>query len=297
VANMGTNNVSAYRIHSGTGALTAVSGSPFAAGTTPTSVTVDPSGRFVYVANGGSNNISAFTINARTGALVAVSGSPFPDGGMDTTPVSVTVDPTGQFVYVVNNAAGSGSISTFTIEPGTGALTAVAGSPFGAGNVSSPGSMAVDPSGRFAYVTNQDMINSGYDMSAFAIGATMGALTFLNYSSSLGAGTDSVATDPLGQFIYTTQNVVSGLVAISFNSTTDEFSLPLNAKVCIVDATPVSITVDPSGTFVYVANLGANDITACAINQITGDLHNISGEAKVAAGTNPVSVATTGIIH
>jgi 6-phosphogluconolactonase (cycloisomerase 2 family) len=106
-----------------------------------------------------------------------------------------------------------------------------------------------------------------------------------------------VAADPLGQFIYATQDVVGDLVAFSFNSTEGFFSNPLTTDVCIPDALPFSITVDPSGEFVYVANLGANDVTACAINQQTGDLGNISGEDKVAAGTNPVSVVTTGIIH
>src|SRR5579862_5575511 len=44
-------NVSAYTINSSMGALRAVAGSPFAAGSAPISVTVDPSGRFAYVAN------------------------------------------------------------------------------------------------------------------------------------------------------------------------------------------------------------------------------------------------------
>ena len=51
VANHGDDTVSAYTINSSTGALRAISGSPFAAGNHPDSVTVDPSGRFAYVAN------------------------------------------------------------------------------------------------------------------------------------------------------------------------------------------------------------------------------------------------------
>jgi len=39
------------------------------AGTSPLSVTVDPTGKFAYVANTGSNTVSAYAINARTGAL------------------------------------------------------------------------------------------------------------------------------------------------------------------------------------------------------------------------------------
>src|SRR5262249_62417919 len=56
-------SVSAYTINNATGALTPVDGSPFAAGAGSQSVTVDPTGRFVYVANLGSNDVSAYTIN------------------------------------------------------------------------------------------------------------------------------------------------------------------------------------------------------------------------------------------
>ena len=48
-ANNGSNNVSAYSVTSSTGALTAVSGSPFAAGTAPTAIAADPRGKFVFM--------------------------------------------------------------------------------------------------------------------------------------------------------------------------------------------------------------------------------------------------------
>ena len=111
VANLGSSNVSAYTINGTTGALAAVAGSPFPAGTQPHSVTVGPTGQFAYVANSGSNNVSAFTIDGVTGALTPVAGSPFSAG---TYPDWVTVDPTGQFAYVANPA--SNSVSAYTID-------------------------------------------------------------------------------------------------------------------------------------------------------------------------------------
>jgi DNA-binding beta-propeller fold protein YncE len=80
VANSESNNVSAYTIDAATGALAAVAGSPFAAGTFPLFVTLHPSGKFAYVANNSSSNISVYTIDAATGALTAVAGSPFGAG-------------------------------------------------------------------------------------------------------------------------------------------------------------------------------------------------------------------------
>ena len=74
-----------------------------------------------------------------------------------------------QFVYVTN--FGSKNVSAYKINATSGALTPVAGSPFGAG--SEPGAMAVDPNGKFAYVANAGSQN----VSAYTISTSSGALT------------------------------------------------------------------------------------------------------------------------
>ena len=65
VVNQVSNSVSAYRIGEN-GALAPVPGSPFATGTLPLSVAVDPLGKFVYVANGDSTTTSRPTGSVRT---------------------------------------------------------------------------------------------------------------------------------------------------------------------------------------------------------------------------------------
>jgi len=169
VANENSADVSAYTINSSTGALTEITGSPFASGTYPYSVTVDPTGKFAYVANGGfmdAGTVSAYTINSSTGALTEITGSPFAAG---TYSFSVTVDPTGKFAYVVNES--SDDIYAYTINSSTGALTEITGSPLAAGD--EPRSVAVDPTGKFVYVANE--ISS--DIYAYAINSSTGALT------------------------------------------------------------------------------------------------------------------------
>ena len=151
VANFNSNNVSAYTINPSTGALTAIVGSPFTAGSFPRSVAVDPSGKFAYVLNEGGN-VSGYTINPSTGALTAIAGSPFTTGG---DPRSMTMNPSGKFAYVADF---TGNVLGYTINPSTGALTNIAGSPF-AGGPDGLNSVAVDPSGKFAYVANEDVNN------------------------------------------------------------------------------------------------------------------------------------------
>ncbi|WHZ29674.1 MAG: lactonase family protein [Nitrospira sp.] len=80
VSNQGSNNVSAYTITAGTGVLVPLIpgvGNPFAAGTSPSALTISSNGSFLYVSNQGSNNVSAYTITTGTGVLASVAGSPF----------------------------------------------------------------------------------------------------------------------------------------------------------------------------------------------------------------------------
>jgi len=107
-----------------------------------------------------------------------------------------------------------------------------------------------------------------------------------------------VVTDPLGQFLYSPQIAEGGILSLSFNTQTNQFSNAITSPdLCVDNQTPTSMTVDMSGKFVYVANSSNNDITACTINQTTGDLNNIGGESSIPAGTSPVSVITTGTIQ
>ncbi len=70
-ANNGSNNVSAFSVTPSTGALAPVTGSPYAAGTSPAAIAADPRGKFVYVANVGSNNVSAYASDPASGTFRA----------------------------------------------------------------------------------------------------------------------------------------------------------------------------------------------------------------------------------
>ena len=72
VGNAVGNVVFGFTIDRAMGTLTPIIGSPFSAGKELTSVTVDPSEKFVYVTNFGDNNISGYTIDSATGALTTI---------------------------------------------------------------------------------------------------------------------------------------------------------------------------------------------------------------------------------
>jgi 6-phosphogluconolactonase (cycloisomerase 2 family) len=192
-ANLSGNTVSAYSIGSD-GALTPVPGSPFRTNGIAVSVAVDPTGQFAYVANAGGNTVSGYSIDRNTGALTPVPASPFAAGSV---PNSVAV--TAQFAYVTNRdqstVSDESTVSGYSIDRKTGALTPVPGSPFGMNGIAV--SVAVDPTGQFAYVANQ----TRNTVSAYSIDRTTGALTAVPGSPfATGSFPTSIAITPLVPF-------------------------------------------------------------------------------------------------
>ena len=96
VANFSDNSVSSYASDVSTGRLKYLGKA--ATGTNPQSVTVDPSGKYVYVANNAGSTVSQYTIGTN-GALAAM---PVPAVASGLFPFSVTVDPSGRYAYVAN---------------------------------------------------------------------------------------------------------------------------------------------------------------------------------------------------
>jgi 6-phosphogluconolactonase (cycloisomerase 2 family) len=164
VANGAEGTIAVFNI-AGNGVL-AQAGLPTSVGSgaTPTSIAIDHSGRFLYVTDPAHNAVVGFTIQSG-GALSPINGSPFAAGA---APVGLGIDPEGALLYVANN--GSNNVSAYAIDASSGALGAVAGSPFPTGGVG-PSAVAVDPETSFVYVTEQ----GSHDIAAFSI-ASNGAL-------------------------------------------------------------------------------------------------------------------------
>jgi 6-phosphogluconolactonase len=293
VTNGGANSVSGFDINAKTGALTPIPGSPFATGSLPYSVTVHPTGRFVYVANAGiptnTFNVSAYAVNATTGALTPVPGSPFATG---VQPSSVAINPNGQFAYVANEGLEVGDVSVYTINASNGALTPVPGSPFAAGHESV--SVAVSPNGKFVYVVNSitQLSNESGDVSAFVVNVTTGALTPVS-GSPFAAGQQAfgVAVHPSGRFAYVANALSNDVSAYSIDATTGALA-PVPGSPFAADFGSFSVALSPNGRFAYVANNAANDVSAYAINITTGALTPVPG-SPFAAGSIPFSVAVS----
>jgi len=287
--------VSMYTINPTTGALASI-GPPVPTNDENTDfVTVDPSGKFAYVANAGDDDpwdggpygsISMYTINPTTGALTSTTGG-INGTGITGTPEffnSVAVDPSGKFAYAADGGwfpagssfVGDSSVSMYTINSTTGALTSIGMIAAGTG----PDSVAVDPAGKFAYVTN----SASNDVSMYTINSTTGALTSIGMIAA-GTGPDSVAVDPAGKFTYVTNFNSNDVSMYTIDGTTGALT---SIGTIAAGTGPFSIAVDPTGKFAYVTNSGSNDVSMYTINATTGALTSIG---TIPAGSTPTSIA------
>jgi len=233
----------------------------------PQSIAVDPTGKFAYVMNGGCGGgiggyVSMYTINPATRALASI-GPPVWTHDEDT-PGSMTVDPSGKFVYVANPgdpwSPDYGGVSMYSINATTGALTYTGMLTGNCPGLCFPASVAVDPSGKFAYVASGGAEFS-FNVEMYTIDAATGALASIG---TIGAGTApvSVAVDPSGKFAYVTNSGSNYVSMYTINATTGAL-----ASIGTIDAAtgPVSVAVDPAGKFAYVTNSGSNDVSMYSI--------------------------------
>jgi 6-phosphogluconolactonase len=116
-------SVTAYRLDRATGTLSAVQTiSTLPAGysgrNTCSQIHLTRSGRFLYVGNRGHNSIAGFAIDAAGQLTVAGHVA------TEAVPSAFALDPAGHFLFAAGTA--SGRLASYRIDPGTGALTALA---------------------------------------------------------------------------------------------------------------------------------------------------------------------------
>ena len=275
----GSSNTSTFTITSG--------------GVSPQSIAVDQqTGKFAYVANEGCGDspfgtVSMYTIDATSGALASIGP---PVGSNDEGGHSVTVDPSGKFAYVANWGEGdtAGSISAFTINATTGALTYTGNVSGACPGLCAPWSVVVDPSGKFAYVANEGG-SAPTGVSIFSIDTTTGALTPTGMIAAAGRAV-SVTVHPSVKFAYVT-DISNGFPGENNNVSMYTID-PATGNLTSIGPTaagtkPSSVAVDPTGKFAYVTNSGSNDVSMYTINPTTGALTPVG---TIAAETGPASV-------
>jgi 6-phosphogluconolactonase len=231
------------------------------------------------------NRISGFSITA-TGALVPIAGSPWLTGGAGRggglfASNRVTSAIVKDFLYASNG--NSHNISAFSINPATGVLTAVPGSPFAVAGAASDISLGATPDGKFLFAANSLSSN----ISAFSIAAN-GALTPVAGSPFAVAGEpDGIKVTPADGRFLAVADVFGNKVAM-FNVTATGGLIPVAGSPFPAPGPGVAASVDcncaQDHLFVGAATFGVQvDVFSIAPS---GALSSIAGSPFSGPGTN-----------
>ena len=260
--------VQAFAIDHSTGALTAISGSPFTTAGAD-SIASDPAGRFLFVGNDNTGLISVFQINATTGALTAAPGSPFSAFNLDFVHV-LAVDGTGKFLYAGQGLAAL-PVYAFSIDQNTGALSQVVGSPFGLGVAG----VRTDFTGKFA--VGLTGIGGDNHLYVFAIDATTGALAPVSNSpfATTMSTPENLRIHPSSQFVYSfgldTNSAVSAIEGFSIDATSGALT-PLAGSPFTSLPIVADCKWDQGGGEAFCANAAANAFSVLSTSTSTGAL-------------------------
>lgn len=279
-----------------------------AGGTYPTAAAIDSTGTYLYVAytyqNGftpvspGPGGVSIFPINVDgslgTGSNVNVGNNPVaiavsaptctatPASGTNSSPNCVILGSSGTanngtnqtFVYVVDAevAAATPTILGFVQTPGSGALTPVTGTNskngFNAGV--SPSGIAIDPTGKYVYVTDKAQNEVyGYQIS----NTTTGALTGL-VSSPYATGQYPVAItiEPRGKYVYVANYNSSTVSSYSLNLSNGSLGASAGSNFATTTG-PTCVTVEPAlGIYLYTSDYLDASISGGQLSPNTGGL-------------------------
>jgi 6-phosphogluconolactonase (cycloisomerase 2 family) len=290
VTGPGTNEVFQFRMHSN-GSLTALSQPTAAVGSAPTSVVLQPSGNFAYIANSAGNNVTLLSVNKGNGELtIPATNNPIPSlnppniFNTGTGPIAIAPSAAHPFLFVAN--LGSGDISAFTVDPKTGNLGGVTGSPFAIGASFHPTSIAISPKGNFLYVVDPALAQ----IAAFSV-ASNGALTAVGAPVPVGVSPTFVTVEPSGRFVYVADRGGNAVLAFSIQSSGALSAI--SGSPFAAGTQPVAITTDPQGALLYVANHGSNNVSGYVIDANSGALGAVSGSPFATGGGGPSFLAAS----
>jgi 6-phosphogluconolactonase (cycloisomerase 2 family) len=154
-------------------------------------------------------------------------------------------------------------------------------------------SIAVTPSGKFAYTANAtDFTGGPGTVSAYALNAATGVLTPVEGSPFLtGASPQGVVVAPSGKYLYVSNALSNDVSEYSINTTTGALTKLSTSPVAAGDG-PFGLVMHPSGRFLFAVNLISDSVSGYSINATTGDLTPVPG-SPFTTGVAPQLAAVT----
>ena len=240
----------------------------------PIDLALTPDLAYLYVVNFNNGTIQGYGVDAITAELTELAGSPFAiAGGAALGARTIAISPDGGFLYTGNRD--SGNLSGFAIAA-SGALTELAGSPFGAVAGTLDLSAISIASGDYLYVAASTEATER--LQSFQIDAG-GALTKVDGDTTGGTPT-CVTAAPAGDFLW---------VGNQADETVGAYAIAVDGTLTEVGSSPYAL--DGSATGSLLLDLGySNDGTT---RSIFGVVANGTVSQFVVAGDGSLSLNTT----
>ena len=267
--------VSAFAVDPQSGALTYIN-SQLTHGGAPCYVSVEQTGRFVYVANYMGGNAAAFPVRADGGLDPASSVVQHTGSGVNLRRQegphahSITLDPTNRFAFVADLGIDKVMVYCLDLEGGTLPPHAPPWVEVEAG--AGPRHMAFHPNGHYAYLITE----MGNTIIAFAYDAALGTLTALHTVPALpedfpGRSTCAdIHVAPSGKFLYGSNRGHDSIAIYAIDAETGLLTYVDRAPT--LGKTPRNFAIDPSGTYLFAAHQDSDSIVTFRIDLETGKL-------------------------
>jgi 6-phosphogluconolactonase len=268
--------VAAFRIHPDTGKLDLLN-KVSSGGAGPCHVSVDRTGKYVFVANYTGGSVAVLPIRddgslAEASAFVqhaSAEGEPKPRGGPHAHSIHASFD--NRFVIAADLGLDKLLVYRFnaskgSLEPNDPPFASVA-------QGSGPRHFAFHPNGKFGFVINERKLT----VTAFSYDASRGAFQEIQTISTLPEGftgerlsTAEVQVHPSGKFLYGSNRGHDSIAVFSID--TGKGTLKPIEHVPTQGRIPRNFGIDPTGSYLFAANQNSDNVVVFSINPKTGRL-------------------------
>ena len=198
------------------------------------SIDLSPDDRFAIVDDLGLDETLVYKFDSSKGSLTPNSPA-FAKVAPGAGPRHFAFHPNGKFAYVVNEMGWT--VSAFGYDPGAGVLhplQTISTLPKDFTGTNSDAEIEVHPSGKFLYASNR-----GHDsIAVFAIDASQGTLTPIEYASTKGKEPRHFEIAPGGELLFAANEHSGNVVVFRIDQQTGrltpaEKELQIGAPVCV----------------------------------------------------------------
>jgi 6-phosphogluconolactonase len=243
----------------------------------PCHISLDKTGKYVFVANYGGGSVAAFPVHedgslGEASAFVQHSGSSA-DKERQEKPHAhwIGVSPDNRFVLAAD--LGLDEVLVYRFDPSSGSLTPN-DPPFAKVNPGAgPRHFAFSRNAKFGYVLSE----MATTVTAFSYDAAKGSLSVIDtvptlpkdYSGPKEAA--ELVAHPSGKFLYASNRTgVDAITAFAIDPV--KGTLKHAGQFPTKGKTPRNFAIDPSGKFLFAANQESSNIVVFRINAATGAL-------------------------